>query len=185
MHSIATRDVIHLNHVNEIQMNNWPEIGKSCHSPIRNNWRTLLTTSYCLTVRGSFSGESQCSTVLRGRLQFLSLCPAVCLPTWDVPSTSAPLDSSNMSYFQTWFSSLPSFLFFHSSPYLVSLLGSLYLGQGCTVNGVLSRLWTDSTSTIDILPTPFGMSISIVTFSHPLRHFSAWLASHLWISMAG
>lgn len=38
---------------------------------------------------------------------------------------------------------------------------------------------------IDILPSSFPTSISTVTFSHPLCHFSAWLAFHLWICMAG
>lgn len=102
-----------------------------------------------------------------------SLSVAVCLPACVVPSTSVPLDSRNMSYFQTRLDSLPSFHFFHSTPKPVSLLGSLYLGQRCAVNGVLTRLWTDPTTPIDILPTPFGTAISNVTFSHPLCHFSA------------
>lgn len=103
----------------------------------------------------------------------LSLWQSVCLSTCVVPSASVPLDSRNMSYFQTCLASLPSFHFFHSFPKPASLLGSLYLGQGCAVNGVLTRLRTDPTTPIDILPTPFGTSISDVTFSHPLCHFSA------------
>lgn len=48
-----------------------------------------------------------------------------------------------MSYFQTRLASLPSFHFFHSSPKPVGLMGSLYLGRRCVVNGVLTRHWTD------------------------------------------
>ncbi len=87
----------------------------------------------------------------------LSLCLAVRLPTCIVPSTSVPLDSRNMSYFQTCLASLPSFHFFHSSPKPVSLLGSLYLGQRCAVNGVLTTLWTD--------PKPPS-----IFCPHPLEH---------------
>lgn len=74
----------------------------------------------------------------------------VCLPTWVVPSTSAPLDTGNMSYFQTCCASLPDFPFFHSSPPPLSLLGRLYVGQRWAVNGVLNRLWTGPTSPTSI-----------------------------------
>lgn len=53
----------------------------------------------------------------------------------------------------------------------VSLLGSLYLGRGCAVNGVLTRLWTDPTAPIDILPTPFLNVYFKCDFFSPLVPF--------------
>lgn len=97
----------------------------------------------------------------------LSLCLAVCLSTCVVPSTSVPLDSSNMSYFQTRLASLPSFHFFHSSPKPVSLLGSLYLGQRCAVNGVLSALWTDPKPPSIFCPHPLEHLFQIRLFLTP------------------
>lgn len=114
----------------------------------------------------------------------LSGCLAVSLPVW-CPLLQCPLTPETCPTFQTCLASLPSFHFFHSFPKPVSLLGRLYLGQRCAVNGVRTRLRTDPRTPVDILPTPFGTSISKVTFSHPLCHFSAWLVFHLWISMAG
>lgn len=76
--------------------------------------------------------------------------PYVCLLSAVMPSTSAPPDSRNMSYFQAHLASLPSFNFFHSFPKPAGLLGSLYLGQRCAVNGVLTRLRTDPATPIDI-----------------------------------
>lgn len=97
---------------------------------------------------------------------------SLCLPTWVVPSTSAPLDSRNMSYFQTRLASLPSLHFFHSSPKPVSLLGSLYLGQRCAVNGVL-RQTPDRPEAPPTNPTPLPHRYSAHT---RLQHlFQMWL----------
>lgn len=74
-----------------------------------------------------------------------------------------------MSYFQTRLASLPSFHFFHSSPKPVGLMGSLYLGRRCVVNGVLTRHWTDP-------PPPSQPSPPSIFCPHPLQHlFEMWL----------
>lgn len=83
----------------------------------------------------------------------------VCLPTWVVPSTSAPLDTRNMSYFQTRCASLPNFPFFHSSPPPLSLLGScMWVRDG---------LWMESS-------TDSGQAL------HPPHRYSALIVPNVY-----
>ncbi|KAI4813876.1 hypothetical protein KUCAC02_003097, partial [Chaenocephalus aceratus] len=92
-------------------------------------------------------------------------CPPPCLPTCVVPSTSPPLDSRNMSYFQTCLASLPSFHFF----FHVTLPGRLKSGSGmCREWSPLHTLDRPNNSPIDILPTPSETSISKWDFFSPL-----------------
>lgn len=101
---------------------------------------------------------------------FLPVCHTVCLPML-CPPVQYPMILEKMSYFQTYLASLPSFHFFHSFPKPASLLGRLYLGQRCAVNGVLTRLWTEHTTPIDILPTPFQNIYFQCDFFSPLVPF--------------
>lgn len=165
-----------------IQQISWREI-----------WKTVkLQCTLICAVTGTPVGVLYCSMNERWLLVCVSLnvvgqffINSVCLPEQCL-LPQHPLTLETCPTFRTSFAFLPDFPFFHSSSPPLSLLGSLYVGQRWAVNGVFSRHWTGLASPpIDILPTSFSTSISTVTFSHPLHHFSAWLAFHLWICMAG
>lgn len=162
------------------------------------SWRKIWETvnlKYTLpcAITGTPVGVLYCSVndtvasqVCHGKCKVESNKCAVCLLTWAVRSTSAPLDSWNMSYFPEMFRlasrlSLLSFFSSTSQPPGKSVCGS-EMGCEWSPQQTLDR---PCIPPIDILPTFFPTSISTVTFSHPLHHFSAWLAFHLWICMAG
>lgn len=154
---------------------------------------SIWNTPYLLLLQEHLLGFFYCSVndtvasqVCHGKCRVESNKCAVCLLTWAVRSTSAPLDSWNMSYFPDMFrlASRLSLLSFYSStsqPPGKSVCGS-EMGCEWSPQQTLDR---PCIPPIDILPTSFPTSISTVTFSHPLHHFSAWLAFHLWICMAG